>query len=296
VVYGQVVVGPPGSGKSTYCAGLEQLLNALGRPCSVINLDPANDSPTALPYRPAVNLTELVTVSRVMREQGLGPNGAMIYAMDYLEMNFDWLERKLDALRGQYLLFDFPGQIELFTHRTCVRSMIRKLLDKDLRLAAVNLVDAHYCTHASKFVSVLVSSLTIMLELELPHVNVLSKVDLVEQYGKLDFGLEFYTDVMDLDYLVQLVNRDPRMAKHAKLTQALCEVIEDYSLVSFQTLDIQDKESVLRVLRVVDKANGFFSPTSRPLEMDLLQSVGRPVEQDPDWIMDVQERYTSFDR
>lgn len=35
-----------------------------------------------------------------------------------------------------------------------------------------------------------------MLHLELPHVNLLSKIDLIEQYGKLQFNLDFYTQVM----------------------------------------------------------------------------------------------------
>ncbi len=30
------------------------------------------------------------------------------------------------------------------------------------------------------------------------QVNVLSKVDLVEKYGKLHFNIDFYTDVLDL--------------------------------------------------------------------------------------------------
>ena len=30
----------------------------------------------------------------------------------------------------------------------------------------------------------------------LPHVNLLSKVDLVEKFGKLQFGLDYYTEVV----------------------------------------------------------------------------------------------------
>jgi hypothetical protein len=52
-------------------------------------------------------------------------------------------------------------------------------------LAAVHLCDAHYVTDASKYISVLLLSLRTMLHLELPHVNVLSKVDLIRQYGDL---------------------------------------------------------------------------------------------------------------
>lgn len=53
------------------------------------------------------------------------------------------------------------------------------------QLAAVHFCDAHYITDASKYISVLLLSLRAMLHLELPHVNVLSKVDLITQYGDL---------------------------------------------------------------------------------------------------------------
>ena len=53
------------------------------------------------------------------------------------------------------------------------------------QLAAVHLVDAHLCSEAHKYVAALLVSLGAMLHLELPHVNVLSKIDLIEKYGKL---------------------------------------------------------------------------------------------------------------
>ena len=54
-----------------------------------------------------------------------------------------------------------------------------------LQLVAVHLVDSHYCSDPGKFISVLLTSLSTMVQLELPHINILSKVDLMEQYGKL---------------------------------------------------------------------------------------------------------------
>ena len=63
------------------------------------------------------------------------------------------------------------------------------------RLAAVHLVDAHLCSDPAKYISALLLSLATMLHLELPHVNLLSKIDLIEQYGKLHFNLDFYTEV-----------------------------------------------------------------------------------------------------
>ena len=45
-----------------------------------------------------------------MDAHGLGPNGGMLYCMEYLEANFDWLESRLHELgKDAYVLFDIPG-------------------------------------------------------------------------------------------------------------------------------------------------------------------------------------------
>nr|KAF6505349.1 GPN-loop GTPase 2 [Rousettus aegyptiacus] len=41
--FGQAVIGPPGSGKTTYCLGMSEFLRSLGRRVAVVNLDPANE-------------------------------------------------------------------------------------------------------------------------------------------------------------------------------------------------------------------------------------------------------------
>ncbi|PWZ22727.1 GPN-loop GTPase 2 [Zea mays] len=181
-----------------------------------------------------------------MSEHSLGPNGGLVYCMDYLEKNIDWLEEKLKPfIEDHYLLFDFPGQVELFFLHSNARSVINKLIKKmDLRLTAVHLIDAHLCCDPGKYVSALLLSLSTMLHLELPHINVLSKIDLIENYGNLAFNLDFYTDVQDLSYLQYHLEQDPRSAKYSepanrKLTKELCDVIDDFGLVNFSTLDIQ---------------------------------------------------------
>uniref|UniRef100_A0A803TAL4 GPN-loop GTPase 2 n=1 Tax=Anolis carolinensis TaxID=28377 RepID=A0A803TAL4_ANOCA len=47
LAFGQAVIGPPGSGKTTYCLGMQEFLSAIGRKVVVVNLDPANDG---IPY------------------------------------------------------------------------------------------------------------------------------------------------------------------------------------------------------------------------------------------------------
>lgn len=72
VIFGQLVVGPPGSGKTTFCDGMHQMNTALGRSCIVVNLDPANDQ---LPYPCTIDVRNLISVEDVMKQHNLGPNG-----------------------------------------------------------------------------------------------------------------------------------------------------------------------------------------------------------------------------
>ena len=53
------------------------------------------------------------------------------------------------------------------------------------------------------------------------------------------FNLDFFTDVLDMSYLLQSFNTNPFLNKFKKLNQALTDVVQDYSLVSFSTLYVE---------------------------------------------------------
>ena len=279
--FGQLVIGPPGSGKTTYCNGLQHYFSLINRPCAVVNLDPANGAP---PYECAVSVDELITVDEAMRELNLGPNGSMVYCMEYVAKNLDWLHDRVMPLvrEGKYVLFDLPGQVELFNTHDALKDIVGAITGPgwDLRVCTVHLVDSHLCADPSKYVAALMLSLSSMLHLETPHVNVLSKVDLMDKYGDLDFNLEYYADVMDLRYLADRIldgsggdgatssgaaatSSSSRggsgffRRRYGKLTRGLCELVEDFSLVNFLTLSIEDEASVRRLVRAVDKSVGY---------------------------------------
>lgn len=218
--YGQVVVGPCGSGKTTYCDGMQQYLKLLGRNAVVINLDPANEgvpddgngsNNSALPYTAVYDVcTEAVNLSSVMTKLGLGPNGGLVYCMEYLEAHADEIiEAIMERIHPtSYLILDFPGQVELYTHSTCVQKLLRKMVaTMNLRLTVVQLMDALYCTDVTKFISAAVLGTTTLLRLELPTVSVLSKVDLLNSYGELPLQLDYFTECHDLERLVPFLHQ-----------------------------------------------------------------------------------------
>ncbi|RXK36719.1 cytoplasmic protein [Tremella mesenterica] len=293
--FGQIVTGPPGAGKTTYCYGMYQFLTALGRPVHIINLDPAVPNP---PYPCKLNISELITLDQAMDEHGLGPNGAMLYCIEYLEENFDWLEEKLNELIGQdgdgYVIFDTPGQVELWTNHESLKRIIGRLGQMEYKLAAVHLSDAHYITDASKFISAVLLAMRAMLQLELPHINVLSKIDLLAGYGPLPFDLKYFTEVQDLSYLLGTLNKDPRSARYRRLNKALVELIDDYQLVGFEPLAVEDKTTMMKLLRLLDKATGYVfipSDTEVPDPNGMLSTAAGPMPAYLGDVDDVQERW-----
>jgi len=310
MTFGQLVIGAPGSGKSTYCRGMQQFLTAIGRETVIVNLDPANED---VHYECVVNITDLITVEDVMEEYGLGLNGSLIFCMEWLEKNLHLLKERLEPYETKYILFDLPGQAELYTHHLSMRNIIRQIQKWEYQLVAVHLVDSHLCIDPNHYVAGLLMSLASMTHLELPQVNVLSKVDLFEQYSGIPYSLDYYTNVMDLDFLQRHVEPviedededhndkdeseneekyevsvglkptsqrtgptvppplpsrsdddsegtltvDKFIKGHKRLTAAICEMIEEYSLVNFIPLSITDKELMYELVKNIDRGNGY---------------------------------------
>lgn len=260
-MFGQVVIGPPGSGKSTYCYGMYQFLCAIGRKLCIVNLDPAN---AKLPY-PAceLDIRDYITLEDVMDELELGPNGGLIYALDsFREMGMESFLKKVESLvKSNYIIFDCPGQVELFTHNNILQTLFKRLTKtKCMRLCVVSLVDSIHLTSPSQYVSMVLLSLTSMLQLDLPHVNVISKIDILKSYGDLPLRLDFYTDAQDLNSLKPYLEKESSSflgTNFIRLTELIADIVEDFNLVSFEVLAIENKQTMINLLSVIDKANGY---------------------------------------
>ena len=84
-----------------------------------------------------------------------------------------------------YLLFDCPGQIELYSHISVFRSFVDYLKSDGWSLAAVYTVDCQFVGDPTKFIAGSLQAMSAMVQLELPHVNVLTKVDLLGDENKV---------------------------------------------------------------------------------------------------------------
>lgn len=209
-MFGELVCGPPGSGKTTYCEGKRQFLSVYDptRPVVLFNLDPANED--IFPYPCDVDIREVVDHRRVMEEEQLGPNGSYLLCAAIMHRHLDWMvtqietavERRMQEvlasmaspalsssssaaaatqLRAPYLIIDCPGQVEFYVDASIMHAIFR-VLQKRLQcsLCSVHLVDAAIAMRdLPTYASACLLSLTTMIDHELPHVNLLSKWDTI---------------------------------------------------------------------------------------------------------------------
>lgn len=216
----------------------------------MVNLDPAAEH---FDYEPTVDIRELIHVQDTMEDEELhfGPNGGLVFCLEYLMENSDWLRDRLGEREDDYVLFDCPGQIELYTHLTVVRKLVKMLQDWNFNVCSVFLLDVQFMTDGAKFLSGTMTALSVMVNLELPHVNLLSKMDLLSKGARKQLDRFLDPDSHAIMGDVEL-NSSKFNEKYRKLTEAIGRLIEDYSLVRFTPLNLKDNENVGDVLVTID--------------------------------------------
>lgn len=285
--FGVIVLGPAGSGKTSLCSGLIHHLRNNRRSCFYINLDPGCED---FVYEPDLDIKDLISLADVMEEMSLGPNGALLYCFEFLLENMDFLTEALEDVTEEYLIIiDMPGQIELYTHIPILPALVKELSlgSLNIRMCAAYLLESTFIEDRAKFFSGTLSAMSAMLMLEMPHINILSKMDLVKgKVAKRDLRRFINPDAELLDDDPAPRSRiqfepsneleitpetadgtdegssgDPFASKNimagasfARLNQAVAKLIDDFSMVQFLQLDVNDEDSVGAVLSYIDDA------------------------------------------
>ncbi|RXW25316.1 hypothetical protein EST38_g556 [Candolleomyces aberdarensis] len=259
--YAVLVTGPAGAGKSTFSTAFMTHIRASKRTANLVNLDPAA-SPESFEYEPVIDIKDLVSLEDVMTDLEYGPNGGLVYCFEYLMENMDWLEEELGGFEDDYLIIDCPGQIELYTHHPFLPTLVHNLQRLGIRVCATYLIESQFMEDKYKFFSGVLSAMSAMVNLEIPWINIMSKMDLVlpqAESGDARNGARKRRDIaryLDPDPLLMATRRgeeangsNPRF--HA-LNQAIVQLIEDHPLVSFLPLNLQDTDSIENVVSHID--------------------------------------------
>lgn len=258
-----------------------------------INLDPAAED---FAFEPNLDIKQLIRLDDVMDDNGLGPNGGLIYCFEYaswsttciptwptcaryLLENLEFISDAVHPLSEEFLIIvDMPGQIELYTHIPIIPTLIKYMArtgSLNVRLCVAYLLESTFIVDRKKYFAGALSAMSAMMTLDLPHINILSKADIVghslskkelEKFSNpntslLDDEVD-YSEIMSRS-IEQILPTAPHSGfimdgeSSERLNRALARLIEDFNMVSFLNLNVQNEDSVGAILSYIDDAVQF---------------------------------------
>jgi len=172
-----IVLGTAGAGKSTLVGTFGKWIGRnTDEKVAYVNLDPGCDF---VPFKPDFDVRDYFTISKIMHDEKLGPNGAMVRASELLEKKSKLLSNRINGIKSDIRLIDTPGQMEVFLFHGGPE--ITKLVKGTT--VSLFLTDAELAAKPSGFVLARLLGLATGLRLGVPAIGVLNKVDLVK--GKM---------------------------------------------------------------------------------------------------------------
>ena len=237
------VVGPAGSGKTTFCRNLVEYGAGVGRSFKLVNLDPANID-ESLPY--TLDIREHITLEDVLENTDLGPNAGLILALRELCDNIQ--EFETESLQNDYLVFDCPGQLELFTHSDVICD-IAAYVRKYAKTVVAYLMESPFLLDANKYLHGCLTALITMSKFAMPHINIFTKMDLADPSRDLLEMQEGIIDMLEIE------------DEHKKLTLKIYEFLEENGMLSFKPLNWDDENSIFNVLYEIDTLTNYWEDT-----------------------------------
>ncbi|CAI5462417.1 unnamed protein product [Closterium sp. Yama58-4] len=212
-----IVVGMAGSGKTTLMQRLYAHMHGSKIAHYLINLDPAVPS---VPYLANIDIRDTVNYKNVMKEYGLGPNGAILTSLNLFTTKIDevikLVERRADLL--DYVFIDTPGQIEIFTW-SASGAIITEAFASTFPTAVCFVVDTPRAANPGTFISSMLYACGILYKTQLPLLLAFNKTDVARH----DFAVEW---MRDFEAFQAAVDRDPSYA--ASLSRSLCLALEEF--------------------------------------------------------------------
>lgn len=175
-MYTAFLVGTAGSGKSFLTANIIQYLQSNELNALSLNLDPGV---VRLPYAPDIDVRDYIDINEIMTEYELGPNGALVAAVDLITAESEEIIQEINDLSPEILIVDTPGQMELFAFRPTGVIAAKQFGGK--KNALVYLMDATLCKTPYGLINSMVLSLSVQMRFLFPQLNIISKSDILEE-------------------------------------------------------------------------------------------------------------------
>mmetsp|Transcript_25992 Transcript_25992/g.52133 ORF Transcript_25992/g.52133 Transcript_25992/m.52133 type:complete len:256 (+) Transcript_25992:126-893(+) len=193
------ILGTPGSGKTTMLEVAKKYFQMSGRKIFYGNLDPGIHLKLE---KTDLDIRELISLPEISTELHLGPNGAIIFIIEFLDKNLDWFEAKIEKLslleNPFHLCIDFPGQIELYTHHPSLKNLVKRLKKNHLEVKGVFLTDFFLSKDTTVNHGIFLNSLLVIFNLEISCIHLLTKTDLFKNFDLVNNHLLIFEESVNL--------------------------------------------------------------------------------------------------
>lgn len=196
-----------------------------------------------------------------------------------------------DLSNDDYVLFDCPGQLELYTHLDIMNRLIKSIQHVGFALCSVYLIDVTFLYDEGKFVAGVlmyliafsffleinsyvffhIRALSTMMSLSLPHITVLSKCDLISDKKIIKKFLTASEDdeeeiEREIMYLEEKPDNQSQLFylfncfifflgfanKAEKFKLELKKILNDHNMVNIIQMNIDDEDSLKHIILQAD--------------------------------------------
>ncbi|VVB87166.1 GPN-loop GTPase [uncultured archaeon] len=186
-------IGSAGSGKSSLTGAFLGWMQGQGYDAITVNLDPGIEN---APYAPDVDIRDWIKLKDIMEEYSVGPNGAQIIAADMLALNIGEMKEIIEEFETEYVIFDTPGQMELFNLRQSGKVLVDSF-GADRSIIGF-LYDPIISKIPSGFITLMLQAASVQVRFNVPFMGILTKSDLLKDEERENI-LKWSNDFIELD-------------------------------------------------------------------------------------------------
>jgi GTPase SAR1 family protein len=186
-------IGSAGSGKSSLTGAFLGWMQGQGYDAVTVNLDPGIEN---APYIPDVDIRDWIKLKDIMEEYGVGPNGAQIIAADMLALNIGEMKEIIESFETEYVIFDTPGQMELFTLRQSGKVLVESF-GADRSIIGF-LYDPVISKTPSGLITLMLQAASVQVRFNVPFMGILTKCDILKD-EECEEIIKWSQDFMELD-------------------------------------------------------------------------------------------------
>jgi hypothetical protein len=221
-----LMIGMAGAGKTALVQRMNASSRVNGQTPYLINLDPAV---LHLPFGANIDIRDTVNYKEVMRQYGLGPNGAIVTSLNLFATRFDQVTSIIKSRSSEgsekseapsaleatakdteaaaaaakslkHFIFDTPGQIEVFTW-SASGSLITDMLAATFPTVVVFVVDTPRSRSPTTFMANMLYACSILYKTRLPLVIAFNKVDVAPHDFAIDWMGDYdsFQDALDVE-------------------------------------------------------------------------------------------------